>query len=145
MNTSRITFYDPDDKWGWLANFYTVEFRLGSYTWSSVEHCYQSFKFADDVFYEVKNADTPSRAKKIAHDNRGLWLDEWQNIKFHVMKVCVNCKFSQNDSLADKLAKTSGAKLVEDGPHEFWCNGDDGNGYNAMGRILMDIRSRLKS
>ena len=44
-----------------------------------------------------------------------------------------------------KLLATGAAELVEDSPFEpFWGTGRDGQGANWAGRVLMEIRARLR-
>ncbi len=54
-------------------------------------------------------------------------------------------RFSQNPDLARLLLETGDAELVEDSPFEpFWGVGPDGAGLNWAGRVLMEVRARLR-
>ncbi len=55
-------------------------------------------------------------------------------------------KFTQHDELRAMLLGTGEAKLVEhtaDDAH--WGDGGDGTGKNMLGRILMEVREKLRA
>jgi len=70
---------------------------------------------------------------------------DWGEVKLDVMRRADGAKFSQHPQLAEMLLATSPAELIEDSPFDsFWGQGQDGSGHNWAGRILMEIRDRLR-
>jgi ribA/ribD-fused uncharacterized protein len=54
-------------------------------------------------------------------------------------------KFSQHADLAELLRATGDAELVEDSPSEpYWGIGPDGQGSNWAGRVLAEVREKLR-
>jgi predicted NAD-dependent protein-ADP-ribosyltransferase YbiA (DUF1768 family) len=66
------------------------------------------------------------------------------------MRACVRLKFDQHPEIKDLLMKTKGRLIFEDignrngERHKFWgakrVSDTIGDGYNTMGKILMDLR-----
>jgi ribA/ribD-fused uncharacterized protein len=62
------------------------------------------------------------------------------------MRKAVLAKFEQHPDLAALLVATGDARIVEHTDADsFWGDGGDGSGQNMLGRILMDVRARLRS
>ena len=74
----------------------------------------------------------------------------WEDIKYRYMKEVLVEKFSQNLNLKEKLLATGNRQLVEGGLwHDLWwgicnCEKHQGDGKNALGQILMEIRDSFK-
>lgn len=136
-----------DGEHEFLSNFYEAPFLFKARKVPTAEHGYQMMKATDDEDQAyVLEADTPGEAKK-----RGNDIDirsNWDNIKTITMYRVVRSKFNypQNQDLAQKLIDTGDKKLVEgnDWGDTFWGVTDDG-GENQLGKILMLVRSELKS
>ncbi len=69
------------------------------------------------------------------------------------MKTCLLLKFSQNPVLLQKLLLTKDHVLIEDigsrkgERHLFWGmrrKGDQWEGKNTLGKLLMEVRDELK-
>lgn len=143
--TEAITSFSG--KYRFLSNFWYSNIRpLGSsYTFPTVEHAYQCAKAVKkEDFLAIYNAKTPGQTKKIA---RTVELrPNWDEIKFKVMKIFVEIKFEQNPDLAQKLLNTGDAELVEGNTwgDVYWgvCKGV---GENNLGKILMEVREKLKN
>jgi hypothetical protein len=90
----------------------------------------------------VFNTQTPGQVKRLG---RQLSLrPDWNDIRTRIMYTIVNDKFHRTPELAELLLSTSNHALIEGNTwnDQFWgqCNG---KGANWLGRILMDIRSKL--
>jgi ribA/ribD-fused uncharacterized protein len=69
---------------------------------------------------------------------------DWHDVKLDLMRGADWAKFTQNSELGSFLLDTDDAELIEDSTSEpFWGIGD-GSGLNWAGRILMEVRSRLR-
>ena len=70
---------------------------------------------------------------------------DWHDAKLDIMRRADLAKFTQHGDLAALLLATATADLVEDSPFEpFWGTGPDGAGLNWAGRVIMEIRDRLR-
>jgi ribA/ribD-fused uncharacterized protein len=126
-----------------LSNFYPSPVRLGDITYPTVEHAFQAAKTLDVEMRErIAALETPGRAKRAGRkvELRG----DWEDIKVQVMHRLVERKF-QDPELARMLIGTGDAQLVEGNWwHDHFWGVCDGHGQNWLGRILMDVRSRLQ-
>lgn len=159
----EIRFYARDrDRFGFLSNFYPAEFELDNRVWPSSEHFYQAQKSEDPAYREaIRKAKTPVKAKRMGYQrepetkyfrqslfrNRSISLrEDWDDIKTEVMRKAVEAKFAQNPDLKKKLLNTGEAILIEDSPKDsFWGCGENGDGLNRLGQIIMEIRNELRA
>ncbi len=132
-----------DGQYRFLSNFYTEKFIYHGYTWKSVEHAFQAFKFYPDKerMSLVCEAATPGEAKKLGRQF-GM-RNDWEAVKIPIMTDLVRNKFYTR-YLADRLVETGDEELVEGNSWKdfFWgvCNGV---GENHLGKILMMIRKEI--
>jgi ribA/ribD-fused uncharacterized protein len=62
-----------------------------------------------------------------------------------VMRTAVRAKFTQDDGLAALLRSTGEHPLVQLKPRDaWWGTGADGQGRNALGALLMELRAELQ-
>jgi N-glycosidase YbiA len=160
---NRILYFARDRQAGrFLSHFWPSVIELDGETWPDVEHYYQAQK-SDSVAYRnaIRAAQTPGHAKRLsaAPDARGKagkqsWFrangkeprPDWNEVKLDIMRRADWAKFSQNPDLAALLLATGDAELVEDSPSDaFWGTGRDGTGENWAGRVIMEIRERLRT
>jgi ribA/ribD-fused uncharacterized protein len=65
--------------------------------------------------------------------------------KVSILKTAVIKKFASYQNLRDLLLSTGDEELIEANPDDyFWGEGADGTGKNMMGKILMEIRDKLR-
>ena len=121
-------------EYDFLSNFYECTVTYHGHTFNSAEHAYQSAKAKEyDDFIRIKNAKTPSIAKKMGATVEKV--SNWDDVKVSVMSKILDSKFSDS-VLAERL-------MAIDVPIEeenywgdtFWgtCNG---KGQNILGRLL---------
>ena len=119
----------------------------------TAEHVFQAAKYkaldADEderVAYVVKvaGAKTPTEARKLGKQVKGLDVAKWDDMKIGVMREVLLNKFS-NRSLETRLLATGDAMLVEGNTwgDVFWGRCDK-KGYNILGVLLMEIRGYLR-
>ena len=166
---SDINFYAVNGDYGEFSNFYISPFKIGYETYKSVEHAFQSEKFADDIYKRVIiDAKTPAIAaflgKQIINrrfiwqnrlsdmiedgKQRGVVLrEDWEDAKVDVMMKCLRAKFTQNNNCKKLLLSTGNRNLVEYTTRDkFWGNGGgNNNGKNMLGICLMIIRDELRN
>jgi len=149
MEIKSIGFYKAHDPYGFMSNFYEAPILIDGVIYKTSEHYYQSKKFAvgSEDWLGIVNASTPQEVVKIARKSKVL-IDNWDDIKYEIMRRAVYNKFYQHSHLAQLLKDTGSAELVEDTVNTvradaWWGNGADGNGRNWLGIILMEVRETL--
>lgn len=159
----RILYFARDRvAFGFLSHFHSSPIRLDGELWPTVEHFYQAQKSDHPAYREaIRAAGTPGMAKRLAAPpeaprriSQQSWFRknamqpraDWNDVKLDIMRRGDWAKFSQNPELASMLLATGAAELVEDSPFEpFWGQGRDGNGHNWAGRVIMEVRERLRT
>lgn len=160
---NRILYFGRDrEHFGFLSHFHHAEIRLDDETWPTAEHYYQAQKSIDPSYREaIRTAKGPGVAKRLAaqplapgkqakqswfRKHGSLPRPDWHDVKLDIMRAVDWAKFSQNPELARLLLGTGDAELIEDSPSEpFWGIGPDGAGLNWAGKVLMEVRERLRA
>jgi len=160
---NRVLYFGRDrTEFSFLSHFYPSPIVLDGEVWPTVEHYYQAQK-SDDPEYKaaIRAAARPGLAKRLAAQpsaprriSGDSWFRkngkqpraDWHDVKLAIMRRADNAKFEQNAHIAALLLATGDAELIEDSPSEpFWGVGPDGQGLNWAGRVLMEVRDRLRS
>jgi len=157
---NRILFFKRDKiDFGFLSNFYPCILYIDGKKWPHAEAYYQAQKSDNPEYHkQILKKLYPSWSKYIGDsriDNPRIskksWFrkhpedlrDDWDSIKLDVMKKALQAKFSQHENLHLSLKKTFPAELIEDSPRDsFWGYGEDGNGFNHLGKLLIEIREK---
>jgi hypothetical protein len=93
--------------------------------------------------FDISLLDTAGKAKK--YGNTMVIREDWDQVKFGIMKEIVRIKF-HNTELKEMLLATEDEELVELNKwHDTTWGVCDGIGENWLGKILMEIRSELRS
>ena len=133
-----------DGEYRFLSNFSPSEVTLDGETYPTVEHAFQAAKTFDlEEREQVRRAPTPAAAKKLGR--RVTLRRDWQTVKIGIMKDLVREKF-QKPELAEKLLATGDDVLIEENwwNDQFW-GVSKGRGKNHLGRILMEVRTELRT
>lgn len=134
-----------------LSNFWFFDNHIhyGNATYPTVEHFFVAMKTTDlDQRRTIAQIEKPGAVKRAG---RELNLrDDWDDIKYSVMRYAVEWKFQQNPDLAQQLLNTKNALLIEGNywHDQTWGNcyceeHTDQDGQNALGTILMNTRLTL--
>jgi len=145
--SDKILFYGVGDEHGAFSNFAPYPISLDGRRWPTSEHYFQAQKFLDPKLREqIRRASKPAQAASLGRDRRTPLRRDWESIKVDVMRKAVAAKFEQHPDLAALLLATGDSVIVEHTEADaFWGDGGDGSGKNMLGRILMEIRTRLSS
>jgi ribA/ribD-fused uncharacterized protein len=149
---NEIKFYRANEKpYGAFSNLYQREIKFEGRRFPTAEHAYQAGKpRKEDVREWILSAPTPALLAMAAH---GLYtwdiVPNWSQIKYDRMRRVLHAKFTQHEDLRLLLVKTGDARLVEAGRTSNLVNrtwGEiNGKGLNMLGRLLMEIRTKLAS
>ncbi len=144
-DASPIFFYKVEEKYGCFSNFFPCNMVVGAGWWPTVEHYFQSEKFAGTPYAEtIRQAASPKEAAKLGREHTFPIRPDWELIRDEVMYRGVLSKFQMSPSLRNILLKTGSRLLIEDNQEdEYWGCGKDGKGKNKLGQILMRVRAEL--
>lgn len=126
-----------------LSNFFNAPVNYDGINYCNNEAAFQSSKVLDRDKRLKFATLNPSSAKR-----KGMQVrlrDDWEEVKYSIMKEICLAKFSQNPYLREKLLNT-GEEYLEEGNtwgDTTWgvCNG---RGKNWLGKILMEVREELR-
>lgn len=145
-----IYFYKADAPYGCFSNFSPHPITLEGVFWLTVEHFYQSRKFvgtpaATETIALIQRAVTPDAAAQLGRDPMRALRPDWDQVKWSIMYGAVWTKFQTHSDLATVLLNTEDQEIIEDSPRDYyWGCGADRTGQNQLGKILMQIRDRLR-
>ncbi|MCG8648967.1 MAG: NADAR family protein [Pirellulales bacterium] len=142
-----IRFYSVGDEYGEFSNFAAFPIKLQGKRWPTSEHYFQAQKFQDlEYREEIRKAKTPMIAARLGRDRKKKLRRDWESVKDNIMRDAVMAKFSQHVELRELLLATAEAELVEHTTNDsYWADGGDGSGKNMLGRVLMEVRDRLRT
>lgn len=135
------------EEFNFLSNFQYFELPMNydGMLFPTNEHFYVAMKSLNkDDRFNVSNHP----AKGLKKFGRELVVrEDWEDIKLKVMEYGLKYKFGEhNPSLRKKLKGTDGIELIE---YNWWGDTFWGKslktdeGYNHLGRLLMEIRDTL--
>lgn len=138
--TSRT---DPASLFGTYAPF---SFELEGKVWPTVEHYFQGMKVTDEDRQEkIRTADTPALARKLGRKRSKSFRRDWKQIRETVMTRGIYTRCRTHPELADALLATGDQKIVENSNFDyFWGCGRDRRGDNRYGKVLMNVRAKLR-
>jgi len=142
-----INFYSVNDEYGEFSNFAAFPITVKKKRWPTSEHYFQAQKFENPAYREeIRKAKTPMIAARLGRDRRKKLRRDWESVKDNVMREAVRAKFTQHEELRVLLLSTGNARLVEHTANDAcWGDGGDGSGRNMLGRILMEVREKLRA
>ena len=146
MSDGAITLYKSPGKHGFLSNLFPCKVEFEEEVFNSSEHAYQKAKFKDPKVWDwVKQAPAPRFVCIIAHGLHFYDMNpEWKNIRLQRMRDVTYAKFSQNETLKQKLIDTHPSVLIENSKTDaYWGIGKRGKGKNMLGVILMEVRDLM--
>ncbi len=139
-----IKFWDKNEPYAEFSNFANYPISLDGHVWRTVEHYYQAMKtLSESERAIIRHTNTPGEAKKLGQ--HVLLREDWEEVKYEVMKTAVRAKFSQHEDIQQVLFNTGFREIAEDSPNDYiWGLGKDGTGQNLLGKVLVEIREELR-
>jgi len=78
--TRYINFYEPNDPYGFLSNFYPSPFKISNVDYKTVEHYYQSEKFlSKEIQQEIISAETPDVCYALSRKYDSIIRSDWKD------------------------------------------------------------------
>ena len=129
-----------------LSGFSRHDFELEGRTWPSVEHYFQAMKFEDAEAQEkVRLAAHPAKARRLGRSRRRKLRRDWSKIRQVIMTRAVYTKCRTHPEVAEALLGTGDTPIFENSQYDYyWGCGRDRRGHNTYGRVLMDVRNKLR-
>jgi ribA/ribD-fused uncharacterized protein len=143
ISHESVIFFRSGGNFDILSNFAKTPFSFKGVQYNSAEQAYQYQKaiFHGDqsIARSILKCKMPNQAKKIA--KKVKTNADWDKTKLVTMKEILSCKFDGNKKALQSLKGTKNARLLHNVETDsFWGCGVDGNGLNALGTILEEIR-----
>lgn len=140
-----IEFWRTTDEYGCFSNFSAHPIEIDGRVWPTTEHYYQAMKHTDeDLKEKICKTKVPKIAKTLAYSAPPR--EDWEQIKFDVMRKALRAKIEQHPSIKAKLLETGDQPLAEASPFDYvWGTGKDGTGQNWLGKLWMELRESLTS
>ena len=143
-----IYFYKAWQPYGCFSNFSLHGIELNGTYWSTVEHYYQAQKFVGTkdaaIIPVIHSAETAEQAAALGRCPSRKVRPDWGVVKTNLMATAVLEKFHTHREIRNILLGTGDELLVENSPTDyFWGCGASKSPQNNLGKILMDIRSKL--
>jgi len=133
------------DEYFFLSNTYPCEIEFMGDKYPSVEHAYQAAKVMDsnqeEIRIKIRDSKTPRELRQLG--NRCPLRNDWHKVRVGIMKELVAKKFKIPE-FKQKLLDTGEATLISGNSWNaiFWGI-SYGVGENNLGKILVEIRSKL--
>jgi ribA/ribD-fused uncharacterized protein len=132
-----------DDEFSFLSNFYPADVVYNGWPYPTVEHAYQASKAEHETDRQrISRCLTAGQAKRLG--KTVLKKHGWDNQKLDIMRTLLEQKFAC-DPLRAALLDTGDAELIEGNwwGDIYWgvCNGV---GSNNLGKLLMEVRTKIK-
>lgn len=145
-NMKTINFYSHNAEYGYFSNFSPHSVQMLGKIWPTSEHYYQAMKFSDPEYQEqIRQAKNAYKCKELGNARHISFKKDWADIMDDVMREVVYAKFTQHLDLRQNLLDTNDDILVEHTVNDkYWGDGGDGSGKNMLGKVLMEVRTKIK-
>ena len=147
-----IWFSKVAEENGWMGNMAPYKIKYDGKEWLTSEALFQSMRFEDESIKEIIRLEkSPMAAKMKAKKFRDQMVVIPMSEKdVENMRMCVRLKLEQHPELKEDLIATGNETIYENigkrngERHKFWgakkLSDNEGDGFNMMGKILMDLR-----
>jgi len=128
-----------------FSTYAPYPFSLEGSNWPTVEHYYQAMKFNDPVYQEkIRLAATAGQARKLGRNRLKRIRRDWREVKTTYMTRAIYTRCKTYPELSQQLAHSQ-TKLVENSQYDYyWGCGRDRRGNNHYGKVLMNVREKLR-
>lgn len=159
--SSEIYFYSHKDEFGYMSNFFPIEFVNENgikFNCSEQYLMYYKSKLFDSennqILQQILNEKSPTKIKKLGRMVKNYNEQIWSQSRYQVMLNALRLKFNQNEIIKNKLIQTYPKMLYEASPSDnIWGIGFSANiaitknksnfGTNLLGNVLVQIRNDL--
>lgn len=155
-----LCFHNPEEKNGYLSNWYLSPLTIKGISFSSMEQymMYQKAILFDDmeIGKQILAVQHPAIVKELGRKVSGFDEHTWNGVRQIIVYEGLIAKFSQNEELKQKLLTSGNALLAECAVKDrIWGIGlsmqdskrfhpKEWKGQNLLGYTLMMVREKLK-
>lgn len=150
-----VVFYKTKESFGGLSNMASgYPLQINGVRILTSEALYQACRFPHmpEVQREIIGQNSPMTAKMISKPWRKESRPDWHEVRYKVMRWCLRVKLAQNyEEFGNLLLATHDRSIVEQSrKDDYWGakltdeTGDTLIGQNVLGRLLMELREKLK-
>lgn len=148
-----ITFKSTKGHYGALSNMAPkFPIIINGTRLRTTEALYQALRFPNypEIQKEIIQYVSPISAKKFGRTHIEKTRKDWNKYRFQIMKFCIEIKLYQNyETFSQILLATKNMPIVEyTDKDKVWGATPEGDYYvgtNALGRLLMELREKVKS
>ena len=155
VRSEVVVVYKTKEAFGGLSNMASgYPLQINGVRILSTEALYQACRFPHmpAVQREIIGQHSPMTAKMKSKPHREHSRPDWDDIRYKVMRWCLRVKLAQNyDEFGRLLLATRDQSIVEQSrKDDYWGaklvddTGDKLVGQNVLGRLLMELREKLK-
>jgi hypothetical protein len=145
-----IAFRKTKEKFGGLSNMASgYPLLINNVKIRSSEALYQACRYPlfPEIQKEIIEQKSPMTAKMKSKKYLNQTRQDWESVRFKIMRWCLEVKLLQNWEKFSLILKSTGDKpIVEATPKDkVWgavLINDSYEGVNALGRLLMELRER---
>lgn len=152
--SESVVFFKTRDEFGELSNMSSrFPLVINDVGIPSSEALYQACRFPHlpEVQRLIISQKSPMTAKMVSKPYRDQSREDWDDIRVAVMKWCLRVKLAQHwQTFGDVLLRSGERAIVEQSSKDpYWGAIPDNRaeilkGANVLGRLLMELRERLK-
>jgi len=151
-----IVVYKTKDDFGGLSNMASgYPLQINGVRILTTEAIYQACRYPHlpEVQREIISQHSPMTAKMKSKPHRMESRSDWDKVRNKVMRWCLRVKLAQNyEEFGRLLLATCSRPIVEQSrKDDYWGakladeSGDILIGQNVLGRLLMELREKLKN
>lgn len=155
VRSEVVVVYKTKEAFGGLSNMAAgYPLQINGVRILTTEALYQACRFPHmpDVQRQIIGQQSPMTAKMKSKSHRENSRPDWDEIRHKVMRWCLRVKLAQNyEEFGRLLLATRNQPIVEQSrKDDFWGAkvvddaGDTLVGQNVLGRLLMELREKLK-
>ena len=155
VRSEIVVVYKTKEAFGGLSNMAAgYPLQINGVRILTTEALYQACRFPHmpDVQRDIIGQHSPMTAKMKSKPHRKNSRPDWNEIRHKVMRWCLRVKLAQNyEEFGQLLFATRNQPIVEQSrKDDYWGAkvvddvGDTLVGQNVLGRLLMELREKLK-
>lgn len=155
VRSEAVVVYKTKEDFGGLSNMASgYPLQINGTRVLTTEALYQACRFPHrpDVQREIVGQHSPMTAKMKSKPHRKDTRSDWDEVRFKIMRWCLRVKLAQNyEKFGRLLLATHDRPIVEQSrKDDYWGAkladeaGDILIGQNVLGRLLMELREKLK-